>query len=273
LKWQSCFRFKNIRAVLGILALGVALSVIAQEPVHPIVESNVRCLLGGSSRRLWLSADDIVRSISGGERYRLIQPLKLPSTVVTGSKIKSNDAICPATHSVDLSPKPSSSVPTLAVAGDWNPTPRPVQDISSSKSSYATLFQPVLAKLGIAARPDIKQLWKTDLAGDGKDVVVAVMRNFSYSDVNSSHSQANAYSAVVARQLVGSVVNTVVIESENGPREGGVSEYSVPFIVDLNGDAKLEIVVYGRYLQGTFTEVYTLENGKAKKVLSCACGE
>ena len=41
---------------------------------------------------------------------------------------------------------------------------------------------------------------------------------------------------------------------------------------DLNGDGRMEIVVYSYYYEGSFTTAYTLKDGKVKAVLDAGCG-
>ena len=40
----------------------------------------------------------------------------------------------------------------------------------------------------------------------------------------------------------------------------------------LNGDGKMEIVVFGEYYEGAFSSVYEISGNKAAKVLETGCG-
>jgi hypothetical protein len=235
-----------------------------------IVDSNVRCLLGGSNGLKWVSEDEAAALLTGGETYRLVRSLGSADKVI-GGKPETAGGACEGTFSVPLEPAPDPAEPALAVGGDWDLSPRAVQNIMAVKERYAKLFQPFLAASGIKARAEVRQLYRVDLDGDGKDEVVAVLRNFAVKD-DAPPSQDQRYSAIFVRRIANSGVQTIAVDVEVESAASSASEHKIAFILDLNNDGKMEIVVYGRYLQGLFTAVYALENGKFKKVLACSCG-
>ena len=174
--------------------------------------------------------------------------------------------------SVAFSPPLDFSTPALVVSGEWNLSPRPVKNIIGVKERYQKLFQPFLTSSRIKAPADVRQLYRVDLDGDGKDEVVAVLRNFSNQKNAEGSAKAPRYSAVAVRRIVKDRVDTLSVDVEIESAESSASEHTIPFIVDLNNDGTMEIVIYGRYLQGVYTAVYTLEGNRFRRVLSCSCG-
>ena len=55
---------------------------------------------------------------------------------------------------------------------------------------------------------------------------------------------------------------------------GAPSEYEVSAIADLNGDGKMELVIYCQYYEGNWVETYEIKSGKLSsvKILDVACG-
>lgn len=248
-----------------------ALLTGAPDPTsQPLVDTHVGCLLGGSAGGKWLQAADIAEKLSGGERYRVVT-LSGQTEAATGQKPESAGAACAGTLDVELKPAPGEDSRAIAVGGSWSPVPRAVQNISGSRQQYGKLLQAASNKLGVRTTPVVQQVLKADLDGDGKDEVIAVIRNFSY-DVPGKPVPSAAYSGVLVRRVMDEKVETLTAEFDKAPRSGGVSEHTIGAIADLNGDGVMEIVISGRYRKGVFTAVYALEDGKLRKVLSCACG-
>jgi hypothetical protein len=235
---------------------------------QPVVESNASCLLGGADGKKWLTDEAMAKRLKGGERYRIVRG-SASTGEAQGLAPRHNEDLCQGTLEVPFDPQPDQSAPWIAVGGSWDLSPRKAEDLSAARAKYGKLLQPFLASKGIKAAAEVRQLYRVDLDGDGKDEVVAAVQNFS----GESDSQPRPYSGVLVRLVVAGKVTTVALELAKGPDDEGVSEFSVPFFLDLNGDGTMEVVVYGHYPKGFFTMVYALEGGKFKKVLNCACGD
>jgi hypothetical protein len=249
--------------------LSLALIVAEAAAAKPVLDSNVRCLLGAAGQARWIPDERAAKLIKGGERYRLISATGQVGEA-TGGKAESAGEACSGTSSVPLRPEPDRSKEYMAIAGDWDPRPRLPEDLLPAKGKYETLFAPVLAKKGVKAAPKVRQLLRVDRDGDGKDEVIAVLSNVS--DDPTAASTTADYSALLVRGIVNGKVETAVVDLEHGPRDGGVSRFAVPFVLDLDGDGRLEIVVFGHYAQGDFTTVYSFRDGRARRVMSCSCG-
>lgn len=253
------------------LALAVCCAAIAAaDDVRPVVDLHVHCLLGGFSGGKWMTEDEAAAKIAGGEQYRILRAKGLEGQA-TGGKASGEAGACEGTKDVALTPAPDKLTPGIAVSGTWNPQPRAAHDLMAAKRRYATLLQPSLSAKGVRTPAEVRQLYRADLEGDGKDEVIAVVANFSYADTEAK-MPSRPYSGVALRRVKGTGVETLLLEFDNKQREGGVSEFSGVLLADVNGDGSLEVVIHGRYLQGKFTTVYSLQGGKLRKVLSCSCG-
>jgi hypothetical protein len=238
--------------------------------LRPVLDSHVRCLLGASDGKKWVDDDTAAKLVKGGEHYRLVYANGQIGDAV-GGKASSAGEPCAGTLSVPLKPEPDRTKEYIAISGDWDPRPRTPVDLAAAKGKYEALFAPALLKKGVKAAPQIRQLMRVDLDADGKDEVIALLSNIS--DDGANGSRVDAYSAVLVRGIVSGRVETSVVDLEQGEREGGASQLTIPLVADLDGDGHLEIVVFGHYAQGDFTTVYSFRNGHARRVSSCACGE
>jgi hypothetical protein len=218
-----------------------------------IVDSHVRCLLGGASAKAWIA--DAPVSTHGA--FRVVGPVGRSTPVRLGN-IESAGEACEGTRTAAVHPAPPEGKPYVVMSGDWNPQPRPVEDIFSNKNRYSAAIRQFLATRGIEEQGEIRQILQADLDGDGNAEVIAVVRN------------PDSFAAVLVRRQEKGRVQTLIADLETS--EDDLSEHNIAMIADLNGDGMMEIVVYGEYKQGVFTAVYTLEGGGVRKVLSCACG-
>jgi hypothetical protein len=232
LKSRSCCS----AGLLYALALCMAPAAFTADAVA-VVDSNVKCLLGGVRDAKWLTGTEAASVLKKGGRYRVVRA-DGTWTVAALSRPESAGGACEGTLAMEVSPEPVGGKPFIVIGGGWKPQPRPVADIIGGKGRYTAALKEFLLSKGVHEAPAIRQLLRTDLDGDGTDEVIAVVQNFS----------------------------------EDDPREDGPSDHNVAIIADLNGDGTMEIVVHGRYTQGIFTIAYSVEGSDVRRVLSCACG-
>jgi len=143
---------------------------------------------------------------------------------------------------------------------------------------YRTAAAAVLADLGIEdADPDVVQVVRSDLEGDGIDeVLVAVQR---LSDPETLFAADGDYSVVFVRRVVGGEVKTSVLAQSNAPdpqlpdQTPFVDVLRISALADLNGDGRMEVVLDGSYYEGSSTVVYEAEpDGRLVEVLRAGCG-
>src|SRR5512140_1020969 len=107
-------------ARLSILTLVVLcpLALAGQSSVHPVVDTAVGCLLGGSAGGKWLSDDDLAPRLQGGEKYRLMSDNGI-ETEATGGKPGSAGEPCPGAFEVALTGTSKSKSDGIAVSATW----------------------------------------------------------------------------------------------------------------------------------------------------------
>ncbi|MEZ5344491.1 MAG: hypothetical protein R2681_02950 [Pyrinomonadaceae bacterium] len=101
-----------------------------------------------------------------------------------------------------------------------------------------------------------------------------VRRISSTAGKGSSGSKKNGSSFVphTGRQSV----ENIVLEGEFYPKETEFSapnKHNITGIIDLDGDGKMEVVIYGAYYEGAWVSTFQILTGaKPKKVLETGCG-
>jgi hypothetical protein len=263
--------------LVTIVAAVAAVPAAAPAPVHPFLDSNVGCLLGGARGKEWVANKVAAAGLRGGETYKIVTAGGVTGTA-TGTAVQPTGEPCPQTLMVNLAPKPKDAPPYMAVTGDWDPMPRKATDLLPAKDRYLKLFAPMLATKKVRAPARIQQLWRVDLDGDGKDEVVAVLSNFSTRA--GIKPGASAYSAVMVRRVAGTGVETHLVDFDQARKDHEPTELTVPLFLDLNGDGELEMVVYGAAGDGHYTMIFDLQDivtakgGKGGQALmGCSCGD
>ena len=80
---------------------------------------------------------------------------------------------------------------------------------------------------------------------------------------------------MLLRRVVDGKVQTKLIEGEFYPKASESQtpyRYEVSGLLDLDGDGRLEIIVYSAYYEGATVTVWRCDAPKLKKVLEIGCG-
>ncbi|MBL8229623.1 MAG: VCBS repeat-containing protein [Bryobacterales bacterium] len=249
-KWRN---YSEVRVRFGpwILAL-CAIHVYAADPTA-ILDSHVRCILGGVKEGAWIPTGPV--STTGSFRAVYAGGVSIPVSV---GGVESAGEACEGTRSATLTPVPPGNLPFVVFSGKWNPQPRPVEDLSKHKGRYARAFQRFLADQGLREQAEVGQTLRADLDGDGQPEIIAVLRH------------PGSYTAILVRRQSQGRVSTLIASLEKDGED--LSEQRIAMLADLNGDGRMEIIVHGEYKQGIFTAVYALDRESIRKVMSCACG-
>ena len=127
----------------------------------------------------------------------------------------------------------------------------------------------------------IDQIYRIDLEGDRVAEVLISASYFSdatepqAADGPGPDAAAGDYSILFMRKVVRGKVETVVL-AEDVYKESAEfiapSQYRIRGVVDINGDGKMEVLMYGRYYEGHWTSVFQINGTQFKEVLSCGCG-
>ena len=273
---------KTISAALFMLLGSLAYpATISAQDVHPVVDLNENCIIGGVSGGKWLEAGAITPMIKGGERYRLYTLTKPLGAVITGGKPESFGEPCEDTMTLKFTPE---SKDAIAVGGDWNAQPRVPRAVGTRDPVYRQVVAGFLRRKGfVRPKINITQVIRIDLDGDGTEEVI-VSANHLAGGLGSAErgmavrAQPGDYSLVFVRKLVRGKVQDIVITEEYFPKKtseplGPPNQHKVAAVLDLNGDGRMEIILHGAYYEGSWSTVFRLDaNNKFENVFGCGCG-
>lgn len=270
---RSVFRAAGALALAAAVFAVLAAATGDRQPrrVAAVVDVKEGYLLGGSVDGRWMDAKTFRGNLRGRDRYRVYGASGLLGPA-TGTRPKEMEEICPETYSVAFSPRRSSA--EIAVGGAWNALPRAVERLDPRGATYREAVRQVLIANGIA-RPEVRVTgaWRVDLEGDGvNEVVVSATRGDLRRGI---HVEAGDYSTVFVRKVVNGTVRTVPLQAEYFPVDADtlmLTEYSVAGILDLDGDGTMEIVMRGRYYEGSSTTVYRLRGTRKQELATAGCG-
>ena len=229
-------------------------------------------LLGGWLNGNWVDADTIASYVPAGKLYHAYS-FDGPMSDLTGEAPKQESDGCEY-WSVSFGDGITAGDSMLAVGSTTPGMPRRPRLLVGGLKPYEELVAGYLKKNKISADPEIQQLVRVDLDGDGSEEVVVVAGN---ADASRPIFIKDTYSLVLFRRIVdGKVVTSVIHEHYyDEDLEGEAdspSAYAVVFTVDINGDGVLELLLNGRYYEGFWYEIHEFKNGELKKVLSDGLG-
>ena len=146
----------------------------------------------------------------------------------------------------------------VAISAPWDVHPHLFQAFEDD-GTYAAIASSLLADRGlVVVDPVIKQLFRTDLEGDGINEILVVAEEITggYLPITGD------YSILFMRKVIEGEVQTAILgESVIVDPEGSfVVGFSVGTVADLSGDGKMEIVVDSAYFEGLGVEVWEYVN-------------
>lgn len=160
----------------------------------------------------------------------------------------------------------------LAISAPWDLQPHLFEALSDD-GTYAAFAYELLSSRGLdVSTPVIKQLFRTDLEGDGVNEVIVVAE-----DVNPGLLlEEGDYSIAFLRRVVEGEVQTAILGAtvvQPGDSQFGAS-YTIGAVADLNGDAKMEIVLDSAFFEGLSVGVVEYVNDDLGPVtqLEVGCG-
>jgi len=247
-------------------------------PTGPIVSAEgILGTWSGSEWVAWQSGE----APPVGDEFRIVR-LDEPITTAVG-EAGAGCAVTDAYGGVDLGleygRQPFASR-SIAVAGVSNPRPRPVELVDPSAAAYRESAAVVVAGLGGAdPAPQVVQAVRSDLDGDGlaEEVVVAERVH----DPTRLVGSPDDYAVVFLRRVADGNVETSVIASSTAwsiddPLPGTapvIDVYRLSALADLNSDGRMEVVLNGGWLEGSWTAVHELRpDGTVPEVLYVQCG-
>lgn len=264
---------KILSLILCLLILSAAVS--AQKTAVPIVELKIKGLLGGAENGRWLTPVQIAAKMKAKTEFALIGPRGAEEGgVAFGSRAEIED-VCQDFYRINLELNQEAGV-AIGSNGGWSPVPRVPQAIPIGNQTYRAAVANFLKKKGIV-KPTVKitQIYRIDLEGDGSEEVI-IAATF-YKNGLSSNAKVGDYSFVMVRKAVGGMVAEYLLAGDFIKKNidfGAPSQHEISALADLNGDGRMEIVLYGQYYEGEFASAFEMKAGKPAEIkeFSIGCG-
>jgi hypothetical protein len=277
---RAIFPMKTNIPLLSTLTILAALSTAwAQSPaIVPLLDVESGYLLGGSRGGKWLKPPATATALKSGGTMRVFSANRALGTART-TPPKSEGAPCDETLWSKTSPNFANQNAQFALGGTHNPLPRKVQVENTDQTTYRNVVASVLKSRGIA-RPvvQITQIWRVDLDGDAtQEVLISATRKADYGDKNSiaAASRAGDYSLILLRKIVRGKVQNILIAGQFHPQKKEFNApgfYRLGAVLDADGDGIMEILVRGRYYEGLWTSLYSVQTAQPREVLVEGCG-
>lgn len=250
-----------------------SVSVFGQSRVVPIVETRVNGLLGGVENGRYLNAKQTAAKLVGEGRFNLFD---LSGAAGNFSfMVEKPDVPCEDFYPLKSATEPK---PGIAIGNEakWKPMPRNISQMDVNNASYKKIVADVLRTKGIVTKNAvITQALRVDLDGDGTEEVLIAAT--SYQGMISPSAKKNDYSFVMLRKIIGGKAQNIVITGDfirKNIQFGAPAKFEVSSVADLNGDGKMEVIVYGAYYEGNWVDVYELKGNimREVKALNAGCG-
>ena len=230
--------------------------------------------LGWWDGGIWVPSKDVgALPIVGGEDYQ-IAVIGLQATTTGGSQ----DLRCEPLNNLGVQldnehllgefPGPYG----VAISAPWTLQPH-LFEAFNDDGTYASIASGLLADRGLnVPKPVIKQLFRTDLEGDGTNEVLVVAEDISGGFLPA----AGEYSIVFLQKVVQSDVQTAVLGATaiTDPESQFVEAFTIGAVADLSDDDKMEIVLNSAFFEGFGVAVWEYVNDDIgpKLQIQAGCG-
>ena len=254
---------------LGLMSfLGAAR---AQSPIVPILELNVGGLIGGVRNGRFVDSKTVFAESRGTGKYTIYGAKGRIGEMT--AELEAPEVPCQEFYSFKSGMTKLGGAAIGAGPG-WRVTPRTAKSLNLKNAVYMKAAAAVLKSKAINARSiSLRQAFVIDLEGDGQDEIV--LSATSYPGDIAPKAKKGDYSFVLLRKIVGGKAENIVLNGDFVTKNiefGAPHKFEISSIADLNGDGRMEIVVFGQYYEGAFAEVYEINGNKPAKVLEAGCG-
>jgi len=265
---------KTINFCLAIIIFLTA-EASAQTKIVPILEMKLGGLLGGVQNGKFVDAKTTFAQLKGKGSYTIYGAKGKVGEMTALVEAPTPDEPCEDFYSFETELEDVNGIAIGANPG-WNLSPRAAKTVDLNTAIYVKAASDALRTKGIINKaPKIRQAFRVDLEGDGQEEVLLTAT--SYDGNAQPRAEKGDYSFVLLRKIVGGKVRNIIVTGDFVTKniEFGVpSKYELSSIADLNGDGKLEIVIYGAYYEGNWIEAFEMKANKPAdiKVLNASCG-
>lgn len=262
---------KNIVICIFVLAS----NAFGQAAIVPIVELKFRGLMGGVQNGKWLPPSRIRQRLKAESEFVLVGRNGVEEGGVTLGKKGEQEDVCQDFTRFEFELQQDHGV-AIGSGAKWNPVPRTPKAIDLNNATYKTAVASFLKKKGIAKTAiKLTEAFRVDLEGDGVEEVVLAATY--YKKGLGASAAVGDYSLVLLRKAAGKVVTDHLLAGDFILKKvdfGAPNEHHISAIADLNGDGKMEVVLYGFYYEGDFASAYEMRGGKPTmiKEFEIGCG-
>lgn len=267
------FRKGDKVKILKIIFLTVFFAgLLNAQEVVPIIEVQTGGLLGGVENGKYLDAKTTFGRLNGKQSYSLFG-IKGKTGELTAT-VEPPDEPCEEFYYAKTELEGQKGI-AIGTSRTWNPVPRTPRTINPKDKTYLNIVTGILRAKGLPrAKAVIEQAVRIDLDGDGTDEVVLTAS--SYGGKIAPSAKAGDYSFLLVRKIVGGRVKNIIVAEEyikKNVQFGAPSRFEISAIADLNGDGKMEIVLYGEYYEGSGAGAYEITDKAVEiKMLETGCG-
>ncbi len=142
----------------------------------------------------------------------------------------------------------------VAISAPWDLQPNLFEPFADD-GAFAAIASGLLAERGlVVADPVIKQLFRTDLEGDGINEILVVAEDIRGGFL----PKKGDYSVIFMQKVIEGDVRTVVLGDSviTDPEGSFVVGFSIGAVADLSGDGQMEIVVDSAFFEGLGVDVW-----------------
>ena len=262
-------------------------------------------LLGGHFNGKWVAAKKLMESDRipyQGQPSLVYGPGGLEGRGEVARVLREEDRPFPSTDGLvvktDRGREFDEGSARLAMSGGWNAVPRQPLVMSPDNGTYRDIVRKYLERHGLpGVNPQMVQLMKVDLEGDGVDEIIICAQNIVPANTGAFNwdlgwplvttgmgfptgSYRGNYSLVLLRKIVNGQVREIPLVSFIALKDGtpeDAEQVSPPLakvcqLADLDGDGVLEIIVANNYYEGYAYEVFAIKGGEAVRVLDNGAG-
>jgi hypothetical protein len=160
----------------------------------------------------------------------------------------------------------------VAVSAPWTLQPHLFEEIDDD-GSYAGFARQLLSDRGLdVANPVIKQLFRTDLEGDGVNEVLVVAEEVPSNFI----MEPGDYSIAFMRKVIEGEVQTAVLHETvaQDDEDTFAGAHSFGTVADLNDDGRMELITNSAFFEGFTVTVWEYVNDDLGpvSVLDIGCG-